>query len=110
MRYEAQIELHTQNMDETNIRILGLLREALNTADDWDLLDEGTWEECAKPGGVNYAPDFNIPVPSREHVEEYEEVVTLTEGTIEYWEGRVEDLGGEAYPDGETGMYYVRLP
>ena len=108
-RYTAQIEMHMQNVDETNVRIMGLLRDALIVADDWDELDEGIWQEYALPGGVNYAPDFDIPVPTREQSGEYVEVAMLTEEQIAYWEGRVHDLGGEAYADGESGMYFVRL-
>lgn len=105
-----QIEMHTQNVDETNIRILGLLRDALVTADAWDLVDEGTWEEYARPGGVNYAPDFDVAVPSPDDRAEYLEVTELTEEQIVYWEERIYDNGGEAYADGESGMYFVRLP
>jgi hypothetical protein len=108
-QYTAQIEMHTQNVDETNVRIMGLLRDALIVGDEWDELDEGTWQEYALPGGVNYAPDFDVAVPSRENEEEYVEVVMLTEEQVTYWEDRVYDLGGQAYADGEQGMYFVRL-
>lgn len=108
-RFTAQIELHTQNLDETNVRILWLLRDALIVGDDWDELDEGAWQEYALPGGVNYAPDFDVAVPSREDSGEYVEVVMLTEEQVRYWEERVYDLGGEAHADGYSGMYVVHL-
>ncbi len=40
-----------------DLQVLAGLREyrkRLNAADDWDLTDEGTWEEYAKPGGCHY--------------------------------------------------------
>lgn len=40
-------------MDEL-LATLNDYRDRLNEADDWDLHDEGSWEEYARPGGCMY--------------------------------------------------------
>lgn len=86
-------EMHTMNNHDLNVKIMTTLRDLLDTHDQWSLVEEGEWEEYAKPTGAFYG-DLQ---DAFEYIEELEQRV-------------YDDLGLVCYADGESGMYRIDSP
>lgn len=76
-----------------NVKIMMALRDLLDERDQWSLIEEGDWEEFAKPTGAFYGD---------------------RQGTFDYIKGlesRVYDrLNLVCYANEDTGMYTVEEP
>lgn len=101
------LDMHMQNPWETDIRILNALRDVLMSQNAWTLVHEGHWEEFTATHGIYYSPDGGYTFPASDDPEFPESAAQEMAGIIAEWEGELYDLGILAYPDGESGMYWI---